>query len=107
MSKRQPMVVVMFCPQFRPLISGAGAVFAPELIYRRKMWFWIPVAHWLRGHLAPLIEEVLFDARLMEPLNSVVIRKTVKEYHEQHFDHSSRLWALLMYGLWKRICYAK
>ena len=71
------------------------------------MGFAIQVAQWLRGRLAPLIEEVLFDARLMEPLNSVVIRKTVKEFREQHIDQCSRLWALLMYGLWKRICYAK
>ena len=71
------------------------------------MGFAIQVAQWLRGRLAPLIEEVLFDARLMEPLKSVVIRKTVKEFREQNIDQSSRLWALLMYGLWKRICDAK
>lgn len=75
-----------------------------ELIYRRKMGFAIPVAHWLRGRLAPLVDEVLFDASLMTPLNGTVIRKTVKEFREQHIDHSSRLWALLMYGLWHRHC---
>jgi asparagine synthase (glutamine-hydrolysing) len=78
-----------------------------ELIYRRKMGFAIPVAEWLRGPLAPLMEDVLSDARLMEPLNGTVIRKTVTEFREQHIDHSSRLWALLMYGLWKKIYYAK
>ncbi|HBP88420.1 MAG TPA: asparagine synthase (glutamine-hydrolyzing) [Nitrospirales bacterium] len=75
-----------------------------EVIYRRKMGFAIPVAHWLRGPLAPLIEDVLFDASLMEPLNGAVIRKTVREFREQRIDHSSRLWALLMYGLWRRYC---
>ena len=75
-----------------------------EVIYRRKMGFAIPAAHWLRGRLAPLIEEVLFDASLMEPLNGAVIRKTVKEFGEQHKDHSSRIRALLMYGLWRRYC---
>lgn len=75
-----------------------------ELIYRRKMGFAIPVAQWLRGRLAPLIEDVLFDASLMEPLNRAVIRKTVQEFREQHIDHSSRLWALLMFGLWRRYC---
>jgi asparagine synthase (glutamine-hydrolysing) len=78
-----------------------------EMLYRRKMGFAIPVEHWLRGRLAPLIEEVLFDTSLMAPLNDTVIRKTVQEFRERHIDHSSRLWALLMYGLWKRICYAK
>lgn len=75
-----------------------------ELIYRRKMGFAIPVADWLRGKLAPLVDEILFDASLMTPLNGTVIRKTVKEFREQNIDHSSRLWALLMYGLWHRHC---
>lgn len=35
-------------------------------------------------------------------LNGPVIWKTVKEFLEQHIDHSSRLWAVLMYGLWRR-----
>lgn len=62
------------------------------------------MAQWLRARLALLTEEDLFDARLMEPLNGAIIRKTVKEFREQHIDHSSRLWALLMYGLWRRYC---
>lgn len=78
-----------------------------EFIYRRKMGFGIPLAQWLHGPLAPLIEEVLFEASLMAPLSEAVIRKTVKQFREQHIDHSSRLWALLMYGLWKKVCYAK
>ena len=53
-----------------------------ELIYRRKMGFAIPIAEWLRGRLAPLLNEVLFDPRLMEPdrkstrLNSSHIQKS-------------------------------
>lgn len=76
-----------------------------ELIYRRKMGFAIPMAKWLRGRLAPLMEEVLFDRNAMAPLDSALIRKTVREFREQHHDHSARLWAVFMYGLWKKTCY--
>lgn len=87
------------------LLKKLAARYLPiELIYRKKMGFGIPVAEWLRGRLAPLIEEVLFDTSLMEPLNGPIIWKTVKEFREQRIDHSSRLWVLLMYGLWRRYC---
>ncbi|KXK03957.1 MAG: asparagine synthase [Nitrospira sp. OLB3] len=77
------------------------------LIYRRKMGFAIPMAEWLRGPLSLLLEEVLFDEKVMQPLDSSLIRNTVSEFRHGHIDHSSRLWALFMYGMWKKTCYDK
>lgn len=74
------------------------------LIYHRKIGFAIPVAEWSRARLALLTEEVLFEARLIEPLNVAIIKQTVKEFLEQQIDHSSRLWALSKYVLWRRYC---
>lgn len=95
MSKRPPPVVVMFCPQFRPLVGGTECCIPRGLIYRRRWRFTFPVAHWLRGRLAPLIDEVMFDASLMAPGDGVVMWKTVKKSQEQYIDQSSRFWALL------------
>ncbi len=78
-----------------------------ELIYRRKMGFAIPLAEWLRGPLASLLEEILFDENVMQPLDIDVIRNTIWEFRHGHIDHSSRLWALFMYGMWKKTCYDK
>jgi SRSO17 transposase len=36
MSKRQPTVVVMFCPQFRQLVGDAERYLPLELIYHGK-----------------------------------------------------------------------
>lgn len=77
------------------------------LIYRRKMGFAIPVADWLRGPLAPLLDDILFDKNVMQPIDIDVIRNTVKEFRHARVDHSSRLWALFMYGMWKKTCYDK
>ncbi len=71
------------------------------------MGFAIPLAGWLRGPLASLLEETLFDENVMQPLNIDVIRNTVREFRHEHIDHSSRLWALFMYGMWKKTCYDK
>jgi asparagine synthase (glutamine-hydrolysing) len=76
--------------------------FPKEFVNRRKMGFAIPLAKWLRGPLRPVLEDVLRDADAMEPLNPAVIQKVLNEFLDRDLDHSSRLWALLMYGLWRR-----
>lgn len=76
--------------------------FPKEFVYRRKMGFGIPLAKWLRGPLRPLLEEVLGDNESMTPLVSASIRTTLDEFLHHGIDHSSRLWSLLMYGLWRR-----
>lgn len=80
----------------------AERYFSQEFVYRKKMGFGIPLAEWLRGKLRPLTEQILLDRGLMEPLRESVIRGTLKEFYTGQGDHSSRVWALLMYGLWRR-----
>jgi asparagine synthase (glutamine-hydrolysing) len=72
------------------------------LIYRQKMGFAIPLADWLRQGVKPVVEEVLAATDLMEPLDRTVIRQVRDEFYDQGIEHSSRIWALLMYGLWQR-----
>lgn len=73
-----------------------------ELIYRRKMGFAIPLADWLQGTLRPMVEEVLADRNLMEPLNHDVVRRTASTFFSGGREESSRIWALFMFGLWQR-----
>lgn len=76
-----------------------------ELIYRQKMGFGIPLADWLRGVLKGTVQDILNDSVLMAPFNQVVIQRTMFEFFKMQIDHSSRIWSLLMFGLWCR--YAK
>ncbi len=76
--------------------------FSREFVNRRKMGFSIPLARWLRGPLRPLLEDVLRDSDALAPLDPVVIQSVLAEFLDRGIDHSSRLWALLMYGLWRR-----
>jgi asparagine synthase (glutamine-hydrolysing) len=79
----------------------AERYFPPEFVHRRKMGFGIPIAVWLRGPLRKTMEETLTDGRLMEPLSSTVIARTLREFDQGNDAHQSRLWALLMYGFWR------
>jgi asparagine synthase (glutamine-hydrolysing) len=75
-----------------------------ELVYRKKMGFGIPLSEWLKGPLEPVTREILFNASLMEPLNPSKIREIASEFYNKGVDHSSRIWLLLMFGMWKKVC---
>lgn len=80
----------------------AERYFSSDFVHRRKMGFAIPLTSWLRGPLRSLTIDTLHDERLTAPLNNTVVRKTLSEFLDQGADHGSRVWALLMYGLWRR-----
>jgi asparagine synthase (glutamine-hydrolysing) len=76
--------------------------FPPEFVHRRKMGFGIPVADWLRGPLNKVMNATLRDAALMAPLSMKVVEQTLREFEGGSHQHESRLWALLMFGVWRR-----
>jgi len=80
----------------------AERYFPAEFVHRRKMGFGIPLAEWLRGRLRPTVEEVLGDGDAMAPLDRGVVREYVEAFFDQGAPHDSRVWALLMFGLWRR-----
>ena len=76
--------------------------FPPTFVHRQKMGFAIPQAAWLLGPLRPLLEETLYNREIMTPLDMNIIKQTMGEFlgQDPQQDHSSRIWALFMYGLW-------
>jgi asparagine synthase (glutamine-hydrolysing) len=86
----------------------AERYFPREFVFRRKMGFSVPLADWLRGPLRPTVEEVLADPAAMDPLDSAVARSVAAEFFQGGVTrHDSRLWALMIYGLWRRHAYRR
>lgn len=73
-----------------------------EMIERPKKGFSIPLGAWLRGPLRDWAEALLDEKRLKSEgyMNSRTIRKIWLEHVENKFDHSSRLWGVLMFQAW-------
>ena len=74
-----------------------------DVLRRPKMGFGVPIAEWFRGELKGYIREVLlsrsvFDSGYFDPDG---LRRLVDEHTEGRFDHGYRLWALLMFELWR------
>lgn len=74
--------------------------FPPSFVQRRKMGFRIPLSNWLKSSLRNSMEEVLRSKKLMTPFNEKKVEQTLNEFLVGRKEHSSRIWALYMYGLW-------
>ena len=82
----------------------AERYFPGEFVHRPKMGFAIPVARWLRTTLRETTSATLGDRDLMDPLDTTVIVPMWNDFCRGATGDrdAQRMWALLMYGLWKR-----
>ncbi|MGB7972111.1 MAG: asparagine synthase (glutamine-hydrolyzing) [Candidatus Deferrimicrobiaceae bacterium] len=74
-----------------------------ELIDRPKMGFGIPVNRWLRNELRPLLDEYLDGGRVRREgfLRPEGVDRVVREHLSGRRDHQYRLWALLVFAMWR------
>ena len=77
----------------------------PKAIRRRsKMGFGVPLDHWFRGPLAGFARDVLLDRQTTERgfFRPEVVTLLLEDHVSGQFDHSYRLWSLLVLELWQR-----
>jgi asparagine synthase (glutamine-hydrolysing) len=88
----------------RILLDAFGDL-VPRAIQRRpKMGFGVPLDAWFRGPLAGFARDVLLDARTTSRgfFRPEVVASLLEEHQSGRFDHSYRLWSLLVFELWQR-----
>ncbi|MEO2048026.1 MAG: XrtA/PEP-CTERM system amidotransferase [Pirellulales bacterium] len=82
----------IFKKAFEPYLSK-------RILYRRKMGFSIPIAAWLRGPLRKRLQNCILDSRLND--TNIFNQHSLQQFVEEHLngkrDHSSLLWALIMF----------
>jgi asparagine synthase (glutamine-hydrolysing) len=86
------------------LIETFGDLLPPAIQRRSKMGFGVPLDHWFRGELAPLLKEVLLDRRSLDRglFRPQAVEQLVSEHVSGRWDHSYRLWSLLVFELWQQ-----
>jgi asparagine synthase (glutamine-hydrolysing) len=74
----------------------------PEILARPKKGFGIPVGHWFRGALRPLVREVCgVDAiRRGGLFRPEAVQKLLSEHESRQRDHRKKLYTLLAFQLW-------
>lgn len=79
-----------------------------KILTQPKRGFSIPVAHWLRKDLRPLVEAVIFhNPFLAGMLDMRNIRHMWQEHRSAVRDHSAFLWGLMMLGMWQEHSHKK
>jgi asparagine synthase (glutamine-hydrolysing) len=73
-----------------------------ELIERPKAGFGIPVGVWLRGPLREWAEAIVSPQRLAAEgyLDPGIVTRVWNEHQSGGRDHTTKLWAVLMFGAW-------
>lgn len=74
-----------------------------EIIHRQKEGFSIPIKNWLKCELKDLMMEYLSEKRFKETgiFNSTYVRKMIDEHLNNRQNHSHRLWAIILFNLWR------
>ena len=86
----------------RLLKRAASGRLPATILERPKKGFGIPVARWLRGPLAPLLDRLLGPDRLARQglFRPEEVARRVAEHRAGVRDHRKPLWTLLMFQLW-------
>ena len=77
----------------------------PASIWRRKkMGFGVPLGHWFRHELRDFARDALLDSRALNRgyFRAEAVRNLLEDHQAGRYDHSYRLWALLVLELWHR-----
>jgi asparagine synthase (glutamine-hydrolysing) len=75
-----------------------------EILNKPKQGFSIPLKHWLRGPLRPMMTDLLSQENLRNRgyFDPQVVTKWVQEHLDARANHSHRLWALMVFELWQQ-----
>jgi len=76
----------------------------PEIVYRKKRGFVMPISGWLRGELAGSMRAVL-ESRSFAERNWIrpdAVRRMIDEHSSHQRNWSEQLWTLFVLELWSR-----
>ena len=77
----------------------------PEVVLNKpKQGFSIPLKHWLRGPLRPLMTDLLASDTIRRRgyFQAAAIEQWIGEHLAGRANHSHRLWGLMVFELWQR-----
>ena len=106
LAARMPIEVKQTLQQSKLVLKETFRDLLPERIRTRgKMGFGVPIDHWFRAELQPLLRDVLLSSRCLSRglLNPAAVQTLLDEHCSGRVNHSYRLWNLLCLELWQRL----
>lgn len=105
LAARMPLRLKLQGRQGKRILREVFADLLPESITRRpKMGFGVPLDHWFRGELRDLVSDTLLSQKSLSRgfFWPETVRRLVDEHVTSKWDHSARLWSLLVLELWQQ-----
>lgn len=87
------------------LKKAMGQLLPHDILHRGKEGFSIPIKNWLRTDLKELMMDVLSPDRIKNEglFNPDYVKTLVDEHLDGVENHSHRLWAMMVFGIWQDI----
>jgi len=88
------------------ILKKAFSDLLPEAILKRKkMGFGVPVSRWFKKELKEYVYEILMDSRTLNRgyFRREGIERLLNEHIASRYDHSAKIWALLILEIWFRV----
>ncbi|MFQ5963089.1 MAG: asparagine synthase (glutamine-hydrolyzing) [Candidatus Scalinduaceae bacterium] len=84
------------------LKKAFSGILCKKLLFQKKQGFNVPIPMWINNELKELIRDNLFSKKMMESgiFERHFLRKIVDEHAKRIFNHSHKIWGLLMFSLW-------
>ena len=92
------------------LLKRIAARLVPrDVVYRPKMGFAMPLAHWFRGEIGAVLEQLLAESVAEREgwIDTKCVRRELDAHRTGQRDNHTRLWLILWLELWFRIVYSK
>lgn len=89
----------------KSILRNAVKRLVPDLVLEKpKQGFSIPMKHWLRTSLKPMMLDLLSKDSLNHHgyFDHQVVSKWIQEHLDGRVNHSHRLWSLMVFELWRR-----
>lgn len=89
----------------KAILRNAVKRLVPNLVLEKpKQGFSIPMKHWLRTSLKPMMLDLLSKDSLHQHgyFEHPVVSKWIQEHLDERANHSHRLWSLMVFELWRR-----
>jgi asparagine synthase (glutamine-hydrolysing) len=86
----------------RILKELAATLVPPEVIYRPKKGFGVPLAEWFRHELCEVISDLNNSpvSQVFDFIDRRFIQEMIRDHVAENVDHAERLWSVLMFQNW-------
>lgn len=105
LAAKMPIELKLNGKQGKQILIDTFADLLPASIQTRpKMGFGVPIDHWFRNELKPLLFDVLLSKQALERgfFNQQAVQDLVDDHISLKWDNSYRLWNLLIFEIWQQ-----